>query len=66
MTTFYDFALKIETSWDKKVVKPSLETWNTNDAVLYISFIYSQIKKILKICNIKRSNSKCTKFTIKN
>ena len=45
MTTFYDFALKIETSWDKKVVKPSLETWNTNDAVLYISFIYSQIKK---------------------
>ena len=26
MTNFYDFALKIETSWAKKIVKPSLET----------------------------------------
>ena len=66
MTTFYDFALKVETSWDKNVVKPRLETWNTNDVILYISFIYSQIKKFLKICNVKRNNSKCTKLTIKN
>ena len=28
MTTFYNFALKIETSWAKKVVKPILELWN--------------------------------------
>ena len=27
MTTLYDFALKIETSWAKKHVKSSLETW---------------------------------------
>ena len=26
MTTFYNFALKIETSWAKKVVKSILET----------------------------------------
>ena len=35
-TTFYDFALKIETSWAKKVVKPSLETWSANDVIVYI------------------------------
>ena len=46
MTVFYDFALKIETSWAKKVVKASLETWNINDVIVYVWFIYSQIKKI--------------------
>ena len=46
MTTFYDFALKIETSWAKKDVKPSLETWNLNDVIVYVWYIYSQIKKI--------------------
>ena len=30
MTTFYNFTIKIETSWAKKVVKPTLETWNAN------------------------------------
>ena len=45
MSTFYDFALKIETSRDKKDVKPSLETWNVNDVVVYVWYIYSQIKK---------------------
>ena len=55
MTTFYDFALKIETSWTKKVVKPSLETWNDNDVILYVWFIYSQIKKKFKICDVKKS-----------
>ena len=46
MTTFFDFALKIETSWAKKDVKPSLETWNANDVIVYVWYIYSQIKKI--------------------
>ena len=45
MTTFYDFALKIETSWAKKGVKPSLETWSVNDVIVCV-YIYSQIKKI--------------------
>ena len=48
-TTFSDFAydltLKIEASWVKKDVKPSLETWNVNDVLVYIWYIYSQIKK---------------------
>ena len=45
MTTIYDFALKIETSWAKKDVKPSLETWNVSDVIVYVWYIYSQIKK---------------------
>ena len=45
MTTFYDFALKIEASSVKKDVKPSLETWNFNDVIVYVCYIYSQIKK---------------------
>ena len=65
MTTLYDFALKIETSWAKKHVKSSSETWNINDVIVYVWYIYSQIKK-LKIWNIKKNNSKWSKFTIKN
>ena len=38
--------LKMETSWAKKDVKPSLETWTVNDVIVYIWYIYSQIKKI--------------------
>ena len=45
MTTSYDFALKIETSWAKTDVKPSLETWNVNDIIVYVWYIYFQIKK---------------------
>ena len=29
----------------KKDVKPSLETWNVNDVIVYVWYIYSQIKK---------------------
>ena len=65
MTTIYDFALKIETSWATKDVKSSLETWNVSDVIVYVWYIYSQIKN-LKIWNIKKNNSKCSKFTIKN
>ena len=65
MTTFYDFPFEIQTSSTKKVVKPSLETWNDNGVILYVWFIYSQIKIKIKICDVN-INSKCTKFTIKN
>ena len=40
MTTFYNFTLKIETSWAKKIVKSILESWNAND-VVYVWFVYS-------------------------
>ena len=53
MTTFYNFALKVETSWAKKAVKSILETSNVNDVIVYIWFIYFWIKK-LKICNVKK------------
>ena len=65
MTNFYNFTLKIETSWAKNVVKSILETWNYNDVIVYVWFIYFWIKKI-KICNVKKNNLKCTNFTIKN
>ena len=47
MTTFYKFTLKIETSWTKKVLKPILGTWNANDVIVYVLFIFSRIKKII-------------------
>ena len=53
MTTFYNFTYKIQTSWAKKVVKSILKTWDANDVIVYVWFIYSRIKK-LKICNVKR------------
>ena len=65
MTNFYNFTLKIETSWAKKVVKSILETWDVNDVTVYVWFIYFWIKK-LKTCNVKKNNFKSTKFTIKN
>ena len=62
MTTFCNFTLKIETSWAEKVVKSVLETWNVNDVIVYVQFIYFWIKKF-KIFDVKK---KGTKFTIKN
>ena len=44
MTTSYNFALEIETSWARKIAKASLATWNTNDVVVYTWFIHSRIK----------------------
>ena len=44
VTTFYNFALKIETSWAKRVVKPILESWNAANVIAYVSFIHSLIK----------------------
>ena len=54
MTNCYDFTLKIETSWAKKVVKFILETWNVNDVIVYVCFIYFQTKK-------KNKNMQCKK-----
>ena len=46
MTTFNNliYTLKINTSWAKKVAKSILETWNANDVIVYIWFIYFRIK----------------------
>ena len=46
MTTFYNFSLVIETSCAKKAAKSILETWNVNDVIVYVWFIYFWIKKI--------------------
>ena len=45
MTTFYKFALKIGTSWAKKVVNLILEIGNVSDFIVFVWFIYSWIKK---------------------
>ena len=39
MATFYNFALKIETIWAKRV-----EIRNVNDAVVCVWFMHSRIK----------------------
>ena len=41
-----------------------MEIWNVNDVIVYVWFIYFQMKK-LKICNVKKNNFNCRKFTIK-
>ena len=53
MTTFYDFALKIKTSWAKKDVKSNLETWNVDDVVC-VWYLYSQIKKKKMKCKTEQ------------
>ena len=45
MITFYNFTLKIETSWAKKVVKSILETLKVSDVIVYVWCIYFWIKK---------------------
>ena len=68
MATFYNFAFKIETSLAKRVVKPTLETRNANGVIAYVWFIIYSFsdKKKIKTFNLKKNNSTCTKFTIKN
>ena len=46
MTTFYDFGLNIGTTWAKEDVKSSLETWNVSYVIVFVWYIYSQIKEI--------------------
>ena len=45
LTNFYNVTLKTETSWAKKFVKSILKTWNVNDIIIYVWFIYFWIKK---------------------
>ena len=45
MTTFYKFPLKMDTSCPEKILKPIMETWNANDVIVYVGFIYSRIKQ---------------------
>ena len=40
MTTFYEFAAKIETTWAKNDAKPSLETWNINDVIMCLVYLF--------------------------
>ena len=65
VTTLYNFALKIETSWAKRARKPILETWNANDVTVYVWFIHS-LTKSFKNMQCKKYHSKCPKSTIKN
>ena len=40
VTTFHNFTLKIEIGWAKLVVKSILETWDVNDVIVYVWFIF--------------------------
>ena len=62
MTTFHNFDLKIETSWDKRVVNTILKTRNANDiSIMYGLFIlgwkikkrYNVIRIIVKVQNLQ-------------
>ena len=56
MTTFYNFIIKIEASWVEEY------QWR-----YYVCLVYLFSDKIkLKICNVKKNNSKLTNFTIKS
>ena len=44
MTSFYNFAFKIETVWAE-----SVETSNASDVIVYVWFIQSWIKKFKNI-----------------
>ena len=55
MTTFYNFDIKIESSWAKKAVKPILKTWNAaSDVIVFVWFIESWIKNFKNIQCRKR------------
>ena len=43
--TFYNFTLKIETSWAEKVVKSILENSTVIHVIVYVWFNYFWIKK---------------------
>ena len=45
LSTFYNFALKIENCWAERVVKSILETRNAN-IVVYVWFIHSWLKYV--------------------
>ena len=43
-STFYNFTLKIETIWAKKVAKPISETWNPNEVIVCLVYLFSDKK----------------------
>ena len=49
ITTFNNFALKIEIIWAKLLVKPISETRNVNDVFMPIWFIHSRITNLQRI-----------------
>ena len=53
MIAFYNFALKIETSRSKKVVKPILETWNAANVILWVWLIHFLIKIVKNMACMK-------------
>ena len=59
MTTFHDFARRLETNWVKRVVKPILEVKNASDDSLYVWFIHI---KLLKRYNKKHNKTIKTKI----
>ena len=61
MTTFYNFTLKIETSWEEEVHFGSLG-WCYCVCLVYL---FSDKIKLI-ICNVKKNNCKYTNFIIKN
>lgn len=48
------------------MVNPILGTGNADDVDIYVCMVYSFFDKKSKKYNIKKDNSKCAKFTIKN
>ena len=54
MTTFHNFALKIETDCAQRVGKNISETRNANNVSMYVWFIHSRIKIFGKIQHKRR------------
>ena len=53
MITFYNFPLKIETSWAKKVVRTISEIWNANDVIVCLVYSFSD-KNNFKSTKLKK------------
>ena len=56
MITFYNFPLKIETSWAKKVVRTISEIWNANDVIVCLVYSFSD-KNNFKSTKLKKKNN---------
>ena len=57
MSTFYNFALKIETSRAKKVFKPIFK-FEMSVILFWMSGLFILRLKKLKICNVKKKKKK--------
>ena len=52
MATLHNFAVKIETGWTTRKVKPILETRNDNGSCMYVWFTFPDIKYLFGASNI--------------